>query len=74
MLQVELPIEIGVDNKATQDLVNGWSIAGGTKHYEVKIMYLRELKEAGIIQVYWHPTKDNEADIFTKNTDNKSFQ
>ena len=72
-LQVQLPIEIEVDNKATVDLVNGWSIAGGTKHSEVKIMYLRELKEKGIIRVYWHPTTENESDIYTKNLDIKSF-
>ena len=73
-LRVKLPIIIEVDNKATVDLVNGWNISGGTKHSEVKVMYLRELKEEGIIRVYWHPTSDNEADIFTKNVDNKTFE
>ena len=72
-LQIKLPMEIEVDNKATIDLVNGWNISGGTKHSEVKIMYLRELKENGIIRVYWHPTDDNESDIYTKNLDNKTF-
>ena len=37
-------------------------------------MYLRELKEKGMIRVYWHPTDDNEADIYTKNVDNQTFK
>jgi len=73
-LQVQLPMVIEVDNKAALDLVNGWSTGGGTKHSEVKVMYLRELKEKGIIRVYWHPTKENESDIYTKNVDNKLFE
>ena len=73
-LKVKVPVHIEVDNHATVDLVNGWSIAGGTKHSEVRIMWLRELKEAGTIRVHWHSTDDNEADIFTKNLDRRTFE
>ncbi len=66
-LKVKLPIHVEVDNQATVDLVNGWSIAGGTKHSEVRIMWLRELKEKGILRVFWHPNDENESDVFTKN-------
>jgi hypothetical protein len=72
-LKVKVPITIEVDNHATVDLVNGWSIAGGTKHTEVRIMWLRELKEAGTIRVHWHSTHENESDIYTKNLDRKTF-
>ena len=40
---------------------------------DVRIMFLRELKENKIIEVIWQPTADNEADIFTKNTDGTTF-
>jgi hypothetical protein len=73
-LKVKKPIELEVDNKATVDLVNGWNISGGTKHSEVKIMYLRELKEKGTIRVYWHPTEENESDIYTKNVKTEDFE
>lgn len=66
-LKAELPIHVEVDNKAAVDLVNGWSIAGGTKHSEVRIMWLRELKEKGILRVHWHPNDENESDMLTKN-------
>ena len=72
-LQVELPMLVECDNKATVDLVNGHSASGGTKHIDVRLMYARELKEAGVIKIQWIPTEKNEADIFTKNTDHKTF-
>ena len=70
---VQLPMIIEVDNKASLDLVNGWSTGGGTNS-EMKVMYLRELKEKGIIRVYWHPTKENKSDIYTKNVENTLFE
>ena len=72
-LQVELPMIIECDNKATVDLVNGHSSSGGTKHIDVRFMFARELKEAGVIKVQWIPTEENEADLLTKNTDHKIF-
>jgi hypothetical protein len=73
-LEVELPFIVEVDNKGAVDLVNGWSTTGGTKHMDVRIMFLRQLKENKILKVTWQPTKDNEADIFTKNVDNATFR
>ena len=61
------------DNSGAVDLVNGHSNSIGTKHIDVRYMYARELKEAGIIRVKWIPTEDNEADILTMNTDSKTF-
>ena len=40
---------------------------------DVRIMFMRELKENKVIEVIWQPTAANEADIFTKNTDNATF-
>ena len=74
MLKVELPMTVEVDNKGAVDLVNGWSSSGGTKHMDVRIMYLRELKEQKILKVVWQPTKENEADVFTKNVDGATFE
>ena len=62
------------DNKGAVDLVNGWSIGGGTKHMDCRITYLRELKEEGIIRVQWIPSKNNPSDIFTKNYDAELFK
>ena len=74
LLKEELPMIVEVDNKGAVDLVNGWSSSGGTKHMDVRIMYLRELKEKKILKVEWQPTKENEADVFTKNVDGATFE
>ena len=73
-LKVQLPMMMLCDNKGAVDLANGWSANGGTKHMEVKVMYLRELKEKGYIRVEWQPTSKNTSDIFTKNLDTASFR
>ena len=73
-LRVELPMKVEVDNRGAVDLVNGWSCSGGTKHMDVRIMWMRELKENKVLEVVWHPTAENEADIFTKNTDGATFE
>ena len=72
-LKVELPMKVECDNKSTVDLVNGQFSAGGTKHIDVKLMYARELKDAGVIKVMWIPTESNEADILTKNMEARTF-
>jgi hypothetical protein len=74
-LQVELPFNVEVDNKGAVDLVNDWSTTGGTsKHMDVRIMFLRQLKEQKILKVTWVSTTDNESDIFTKNVDNQTLK
>ena len=74
LLMVELPMIVEVDNRGAVDLVNGWTSTGGTKHMDVRIMYLRELKENKVIKVLWQPTEANEADVFTKNVDGATFE
>ena len=73
-LKVRKPMMVNSDNKGAVDLVNGWSVGGGTKHMDCRIMYLRELKENGIIRVQWIPTENNKSDIFTKNCDLSTFR
>ncbi len=44
------------------------------RHVGTKQVFLRELKEDGIIIVRWIPTAENEADLFTKNLDGPLFE
>jgi hypothetical protein len=58
-----------MDNSGARDLANSWSVGGRTRHVDVRMFFLRELKEEGLV-VYIHiPGPENEADIFTKNVD-----
>ena len=73
-LQVALPMILEVDNKGAVDFANNWSVAGRTRHIEVKQYYLRELKEAGILKVQWKSGDQMTSDIFTKNLAGPLFE
>ena len=66
-LKVKLPMTLFMDNKGGVDIFNNWSIAGNTRAVSVRFAYIRELKEAGMLQIKWIKGEDNCADIFTKN-------
>ena len=63
-----------MDNQGAVYLANNWSVGGRTRHIDVRSVFLRELKEAGILAIKWIAGAVNEADIFTKNLDGPIFQ
>ena len=72
-LKVKKPMILKVDNRGARDLINNWSVGGRTRHIETKQYFLREMKEAGIINVEWIPGDENMADLFTKNLGGPTF-
>ena len=42
-LQVELPMELEIDNKGAQDLLNNLSAEGRTRHIETRMFFLHDL-------------------------------
>eukprot|EP00957_Ditylum_brightwellii_P151364 11526034-Ditylum_brightwellii.AAC.1 len=56
-----------LDNKGAKDFVNNWYIGVCTRRIEVKQYFLRELKEAGIIESRWKKGQEMTPDIFTEN-------
>ena len=73
-LKVAKPMVLRMDNKGAKDLVNSWNVTGRTRHVAVRQCFLQELKEDGIIRVEWISTKENEADLFTKNLGGPTFE
>ena len=73
-LEVELPMILEIDNKGAVDIANGWSTNGRTRHIDVRMYFLRELKEAGIIDTRWISGKRMSSDLFTKNLDRVTFE
>jgi len=65
-LQVQLPMVLEMDNQGALDLANGWSVGGCTRHIDVRIHYIRELKEAGILVIKWVPGPQNDTYMHTK--------
>jgi hypothetical protein len=56
-----------VDNQGVRELINNWSVGGRTRHVATKAMFLRELKEWGLLVIEYLPGKEMSADILTKN-------
>jgi hypothetical protein len=48
-LRVKLPMVLETDNQEAVYLANNWSIGGRTRHIYVRSVFLRELKEAGVL-------------------------
>ena len=64
-LKVKLPMVLYMDNKGGVDIFNNRSIAGNTRAVAVRFAYVRELKEAGILEIKWISGTENCADFFT---------
>ena len=72
-LKVEKPMILEMDNKGAVDLANNWSAAGRTRHVAVRICFLRELKEEGVLLCKWIPNQNMSSDIYTKNVGGEAF-
>ena len=70
-LKVKKPMILEIDNKGAVDIANNWSAGGRTRH--IKMNFLRDLKEQGIIRIIWIAGEENEADLFTKNLGGPAF-
>ena len=73
-LEMELLMILEMDNKAAEDLVNNWSIGGHTRHVDMRNFFLHELKDEGLLVIKHIPGKENDADIFMKNTTAQIFE
>jgi hypothetical protein len=70
---VKTPIKINVDNTGAIMLLDNESISQRTKHIDVRIHFMRDLKEDKIIQIEYVNTEFNQADPFTKNLISNAF-
>ncbi len=73
-LKVKVPMILEMDNQGAVYLANNWSIGGRKRHIDVQSVFLREMKEAGVLVIKWIVGAVNEADILTKNLDGPTFQ
>ena len=72
-LQVDLPMTAEMDNCGAGDLANSWSVGGRTRHVDVRMFFLRELKDQGLLVIRHISGESNDADIFTKNVTSAIF-
>ena len=65
-LLVEYPMEIEIDNSGAIVLANNWSARERTAHVQTRMIFLRDLKEEGILKIVWKKGSNNKVDMFTK--------
>ena len=73
-LKVKLPMLLEMDNKGAVDLANNWTVGGRTRHIETRQLFLRELKEEGVLSIKWKSGDENPSDLFTKNLPGPIFR
>jgi hypothetical protein len=72
-LTVKRPIVVRVDNVGAIYLANNQTTSQRTKHVDVRYHFVREYIEDGTVEIIFVKSKDNDADIFTKNLDGEAF-
>jgi hypothetical protein len=50
-LKVKLPMVLEMDNQEAVYLANNCSVGGRTRHIDVQSVFLRELKDAGVLVI-----------------------
>ena len=58
--------QILVDNQAAISIANNPVFHGKTKHFKLKLYFLREVQKEGEIQLVYCKTESQNADILTK--------
>ena len=72
-IEVKLPIVVKVENAGAIFLANNKSLSPRTKNIETRHHFVREYVENGILKIVYVISKNNDADIMTKNTDSSTF-
>jgi hypothetical protein len=72
-ITVEYPIIIHTDNVGAIYLSNNHTTSQRTRHIDTRYHFVCEYIEDNIIKVLFVRSEDNEADIFTKNTNSSLF-
>ncbi|GAU16908.1 hypothetical protein TSUD_36660 [Trifolium subterraneum] len=73
-LKQEQSTQIFVDNQAAISISYNPVFHGKTKHFNVKLFYLREVQGNGDINLVYCKTEDQAADIFTKPSPLSKFE
>jgi Reverse transcriptase (RNA-dependent DNA polymerase)/gag-polypeptide of LTR copia-type len=66
-IKVFTPISVYTDNLGAIYMIKNWTTDGKTKHVDTRYHFIRELQHEGVIEVKFVGTKDNDANMFTKN-------
>ena len=62
-----------VDNTGAIFLANNETLGQRTKHIQTRYHFTREYVQDEILKIVYVSSENNDADIFTKNTDDNTF-
>ena len=65
-LEQEESTKILVDNQAAIAISQNPVFHGKTKHFNIKLFFLREVQKNGVVSLVYCKTEDQVADVFTK--------
>jgi hypothetical protein len=74
MLKIDFPITVHVDNVGAIFLANNRTTSERTKHVDIRHHFVREFIEDGIVKIVFVRSKNNDADIFTKNLTGEGYE
>ena len=73
-MNVKLPIIVCVDNVGAIFMSKNTSTSGRTKHVDIRYWYINEMIIDGFLKIVFVKTKENLADIFTKNVTSEVYK
>jgi len=73
-IPVKFPIIVRVDNVGAIFMSENVTTSPRTKHMDIGYHFVREFVEDGFIKIIFVRTKENRADIFTKNTNGPTYE
>ena len=65
-IEFPLPFKLEMDNRAARIFCLGSALKTKLKHIDCRQEWVKTLRDRGIVDPVWIPTKDNLADMFTK--------
>lgn len=71
---IDEPTTIHIDNQSAIKLIHNPEFHSRTKHIDIKYHFVREKYETGLILPKYVPTKQQEADLFTKALPSSRFK
>ena len=72
-MNIKYPIIVHCDNVGAIYLGYNAKTSQRTKHVDMQYKYINEYVEDGIIKVSYVTSENNDADVFTKNTNEATF-
>ena len=72
-IRIEYPITVRCDNVGAIFLGYNAKTSPHTKHVDIKAHFVREYVSKGIVKIVFVKSENNDSDIWTKNTDCKTY-